>query len=166
MNEWINLINYGSSFKSANVRIRGTAMDKDRAVLAGAAAAASHKRQTQINVHHGSPGGPPQTPRKMVVGDAETQRQDPLSPVSLSVDTNGTTKAKGKIDVDGANDVVNEGEQLEEVFDVVKAELAAGRGGAAKRVDAPVVDTAAVQPTVKARGHTSRAEQIQVRRLS
>jgi hypothetical protein len=55
MNEWITLINYASAFKTAGIRMRASTMDKDKAVLTGAAAAASHKREVQgTAMTHGS----------------------------------------------------------------------------------------------------------------
>ena len=113
MNTWIGLINYASSFKSAGIRMRGISMKKEQVVLAGAAAAASHKRDVndwQVDI----------TPKKSFFGDPFE------SPLTKSRDI------PGEVEVDDLNHV-NEGEQLEEVFDEVKAELAAGRGSGQKR---------------------------------
>ena len=121
MNTWIGLINYASSFKSAGIRMRGISMKKEQVVLAGAAAAASHKRDVndrQVDI----------TPKKSFFGDPSE------SPLSRSKDI------PGEVEVDDLNHV-NEGEQLEEVFDVVKAELAAGRGPGQKRPTSSSRDT-------------------------
>jgi len=121
MNTWIGLINYASSFKSAGIRMRGVSMKKEQVVLAGAAAAASHKRDVndwQVDI----------TPKKSFFGDPSE------SPLSRSKDISG------EVEVDDLNHV-NEGEQLEEVFDVVKAELAAGRGPGQKRPTSSSRDT-------------------------
>jgi hypothetical protein len=155
MNEWITLINYATAFKTSGVRMRGMAMGKDRAVLAGAAAAASHKRELEAIPKQQSL---PKTPRKTVFGEAEDDHTVPAVRPSV------TPKKAAVVDVDEANDVVNEGERLEEVFDVVKAELAAGRGGAASRASTPN-GTAASQRSarVSADHAPSRADNIQVR---
>jgi hypothetical protein len=121
MNTWIGLINYASSFKSAGIRMRGISMKKEQVVLAGAAAAASHKRDVndwQVDI----------TPKKSFFGDPSE------SPLTKSKDI------PGEVEVDDLNHV-NEGEQLEEVFDVVKAELAAGRGPGQKRPTSSSRDT-------------------------
>jgi len=96
-------------------------MKKEQVVLAGAAAAASHKRDVndwQVDI----------TPKKSFFGDPSE------SPLSRSKDI------PGEVEVDDLNHV-NEGEQLEEVFDVVKAELAAGRGPGQKRPTSSSRDT-------------------------
>jgi hypothetical protein len=121
MNTWIGLINYASSFKSAGIRMRGISMKKEQVVLAGAAAAASHKRDVndwQVDI----------TPKKSFFGDPSE------SPLTKSKDI------PGEVEVDDLNHV-NEGEQLEEVFDVVKAELAAGSGPGQKRPTSSSRDT-------------------------
>jgi hypothetical protein len=121
MNTWIGLVNYASSFKSAGIRMRGISMKKEQVVLAGAAAAASHKRDVndwQVDI----------TPKKSFFGDPS---ESPLS---------RTKELSGEVEVDDLNHV-NEGEQLEEVFDVVKAELAAGRGPGQKRPTSSSRDT-------------------------
>nr|XP_018259729.1 uncharacterized protein I303_07797 [Kwoniella dejecticola CBS 10117]OBR81887.1 hypothetical protein I303_07797 [Kwoniella dejecticola CBS 10117] len=143
MNEWISLINYAATFKTVNLKMKGPSMRKDQVVLAGAAAAASHKRELRdAHTTHIPPG----SAKKAVFGDASAR---PLTPdhssssaqidnpvperntndhnPSVSVSLKGSN---GRLDVDETNEVVHEGEQLEEVFGVVKAELAAGRGEA------------------------------------
>jgi hypothetical protein len=161
MNEWINLLNYGSAFKSANMRIRGTSMGKDRAVLAGAAAAASHKRDAASTPVPPSSESKLRTPRRAVRGaTADNSPEDRPAPAFLSPEVDATPKQKGLVDVQGANDVVvDAGEQLEEVFDVVKAELAAGRGGAT-RTDENSVAHAKTKSGRDA--DNSRATQMQV----
>ena len=160
MNEWVSLINYASAFKTAGVRMQGSSMGKDRAVLAGAAAAASHKREIEgTQTESGN-----RTPRKAVFGGA---METPPSVPSLLRTENVLS---GAIDVDEANDVVaNEGEQLEEVFDEVKAELAAGRGGVTKRPSTAMSNESStlrssVEQTTSI--HTSRSESIEVSRIA
>jgi len=127
MKDWMGLANYASTFKSAGIRMRGISMKKEQVVLAGAAAAASHKRD--IDHAHGTDI----TPKKAFFGDTSAQVQSnhiiKSSPERSRPDASG-----GVIEVDDMETLVNnEGEQLEEVFDVVKAELAAGRGPGQKR---------------------------------
>ncbi|WVF68224.1 hypothetical protein IAT40_002989 [Kwoniella sp. CBS 6097] len=155
MNEWVTLMNYASAFKTANLKMKGPTMKKDQVVLAGAAAAASHQRelkgggsQTSLGLASG---------KKAVFGEpnglglgvglnehgifehhstdhnGQTLSQAPAnSSATLSQHHHHRLKAKksGSVEMDEANEVVHEGEQLEEVFGVVKAELAAGRGEA------------------------------------
>lgn len=122
MNEWISLINYASAFKSAGIKMRHGTMCKDQAVLAGAAAAASHRRDIREE-RHGSLDGASTPGRIAVFGDVDQADQGKTSAHLQGDGVRG-------VDIDGANDGLQEGEQLEEVFGVVKAELAAGRGGA------------------------------------
>lgn len=122
MNEWISLINYASAFKSAGIKMRHGTMCKDQAVLAGAAAAASHRRDIREE-RHGSLDGASTPGRIAVFGDVDQADQGKTSAHLQGDGVRG-------VDIDGANDSLQEGEQLEEVFGVVKAELAAGRGGA------------------------------------
>ncbi|ORY20870.1 hypothetical protein BCR39DRAFT_554628 [Naematelia encephala] len=128
MNEWIALINYASAFKTAGIRMRGSAMQKDQAVLAGAAAAASHQRELRERDSYGSELT---TPPKAVFGDTgeSAVANGSSHPLALAPVGGG----KGVAGVDAPDDLVDdEGDQLEQVFDIVKAELAAGRGGATK----------------------------------
>ena len=55
-NEWMACINYGSSFKTANVGIRSAGMTKKDIELTGVAAAASHLRDLEMR----GKGSPPQ----------------------------------------------------------------------------------------------------------
>jgi len=155
MNEWIALINYASAFKTADIRMRGSAMKKEQAVLAGAAAAASHQRELRDNEASSDNNGL----RKAVFGEAAgpmTVTGTGKPPVRVDI---GDKKAS--VDVNGANDIaVNEGEQLEEVFGDVKAEISAVRGEATK--NAPY---AARQPAerLSSSAQVSRAQAVQVR---
>ncbi|WWC92314.1 uncharacterized protein L201_007268 [Kwoniella dendrophila CBS 6074] len=133
MNEWITLINYASTFKTVDIKMKGPTMRKDQVVLAGAAAAASHKRELR-----GAGGGNQQSVgsgKKAIFGDSNGLGlglfDGPPSP-HINEHLTASIKAKhGNVNVEeGGNEVVHEGEQLEEVFGVVKAELAAGRGEA------------------------------------
>lgn len=47
MNEWIGLINYAAAFKTAGIRMRAGTMKRDQALLAGAAAASSLRRESK-----------------------------------------------------------------------------------------------------------------------
>ncbi|WVQ63311.1 uncharacterized protein L199_001463 [Kwoniella botswanensis] len=151
MNEWIGLINYASAFKTVNLKMKGPTMRKDQVVLAGAAAAASHKRELKgAAVAAGGGNMPPlgsgrkaffgesdppsnTTSDENGTGDTNDQGLRLIDHHSTISQSNGNPRKKvknGNIDVDGPDQVVHEGEQLEEVFGVVKAELAAGRGEA------------------------------------
>lgn len=121
MNEWISLINYASAFKSAGIKMRRGTMRKDQAVLAGAAAAASHRRDMREDRHDSLDGA--STPGRIAIfGGVDQMDQEKALAHPKGDGVRG-------VDIDGANDSLQEGEQLEEVFGVVKAELAAGRGG-------------------------------------
>ena len=156
MNEWIALINYAGVFKTAGVRMRVSTMRKDQAVLAGAAAAASHQREIL-----GSGGSDFSGANKKAFGEVS----------SAVIESNGekptrVEKVSGNVavDVDGANDIaVAEGDQLEEVFDVVKAELAAWRGGATRIPSVSMPGNGTEVP--KDESTPSRGETIQVGRV-
>jgi len=157
MQEWIALINYASTFKTAGVKMRGISMKKEQVVLAGAAAAASHKRDIHVHDHvlaheDGQDGMDITTPKKAIFGDRSRSSQDTTSPVTkssqessrltLGVPESGPSGiTAGGIEVDDHRADADEGEQLEEVFDVVKAELAAGRGPGQKRPTSSIHDT-------------------------
>ncbi|WVN89691.1 uncharacterized protein L203_104921 [Cryptococcus depauperatus CBS 7841] len=122
MNEWTTLINYASAFRSAGIKMRSGTMRKDHAVLAGAAAAASHQREVRRDENQlSSRESGCNSERKAVFWEAGAYGDDPLQSRPKGEEVRG-------IDVDGANEQLHEGEQLEEVFGAVKAELAAGRG--------------------------------------
>ena len=163
MNEWINLLNYASVFKTAGIRIRGMSMGKDQAVLAGAAAAASHKRDLQAVPKDDEAA---RSHRKPIFGGVEdtdklaNRSRAPAKPERTSEEDEAMGK-KGVLAVDGGHDVVNEGEQLEEVFDVVKAELAAGRGGATRKTTS-LDGIEGPRRSSSDHHHASRADHIQV----
>ena len=127
MNEWINLINYASAFKTADIRMRHAVLSKDRASLAGAAAAASHKRERP---HPGTTIS--KSPRKAVFGTMENNDSAVVSDTEASrrprfIRLDSAT-SKAAVDVSPADAVGQEPtENLEAIFDVVKADLAAGR---------------------------------------
>lgn len=174
MNEWIGLINYASAFKTADVRMRGSAMPRDRIVLAGAAAAASHKREVNDVLDHKDGAV---TPRKAVFGEVSSE-SDVVAALQAVQDSEAERQqtikvdAKGRnatVDVLGANDLaVDEGEQLEDVFDIVKAELAAGRGGATKKTPVGTLDGVKNRPRhdSTASAHATRTEAIEVREIA
>jgi hypothetical protein len=170
MKEWIALINYASTFKTAGVRMRGISMKKDQVVLAGAAAAASHKKDIQHD--HAQQEGVDTTPKKAFfgIGDRSSMETSPGTSKSSQegprLDIPGGTGGIELDDLDGVG--ADEGEQLEEVFDVVKAELAAGRGPGQKRPTSSIHhDTPASTPTSNS-GQASRATtfQSQINRLT
>ncbi|WRT70699.1 uncharacterized protein IL334_007697 [Kwoniella shivajii] len=148
MNEWVSLINYASAFKTVNMKMKGPAMRKDQVVLAGAAAAASHKRELRSENNQSSMNGSGSgSAKKAVFGDSNGNSNGlglGLSDISMETEDVKVKSKNGKVDVDveeEGNEVVNEGEQLEEVFGVVKAELKAGRGQAGtNRSDIPVAE--------------------------
>ena len=162
MNEWISLINCASAFKTAGIRMRGSAMNKDQAVLAGAAAAASHQRVLRGSDAQEEDHVDP----KIVFGEAVE------FPSSSDVESRPLRLQNGAknvpVEVVGPQDTaLSAGEQLEEVFGVVKAELAAGRGTV---VRSPMVLPATDGGKTKSNGvasssQASRAEAIQVRPL-
>ncbi|WVQ95629.1 hypothetical protein IAU59_002727 [Kwoniella sp. CBS 9459] len=174
MNEWVNLINYASAFKTANLKMKGPTMRKDQAVLAGAAAAASHQRElkgggSQTSLGHGlgsgkkavfgEPNGlglgvglnehgtfdPPSSASTEHTAQSQSHAHSETSSIVTHLPHPHRLKVKksGSVDMDEGNQVVHEGEQLEEVFGVVKAELAAGRGEA--RLGAAVAAAAAAR---------------------
>ena len=133
-------------------------MQKDQAVLAGAAAAASHQRQVRGSVGSFDPVGQRKAVFGEGIGDAPSSDTE-ARPLKIEV---GAKKAL--IDVDGANDsAVNEGEQLEEVFGAVKAELAAGRGGATKTAAVPSMTNDGSPSEIQASSAQTRAKAVQVR---
>jgi hypothetical protein len=153
MNEWITLINYASTFKTAGIKMRGSTMPKNAAVLAGAAAAASHKRQVQGITRSESP-----VARKMIFGNASARS-------SLEGREPRKSDEPGMVDTLGADEgVVQDGETLEEVFDEVKAELAAGRGGALPLKNGAVTNGDRVVKDGRESAHTARANDIKVSR--
>ena len=127
MNEWINLINYASTFKTADIPMRSAVVSKDRAFLAGAAAAASHKRERPI------PGTTiSKSPRKSVFGATEGKDPDVVSPSEVPLRPSfvrlDSATLKAAVDVSPADTLGQEPtENLAEIFDVVKADLAAER---------------------------------------
>jgi hypothetical protein len=160
MNEWITLINHASTFKTAGIRMRASTMDKGKAVLAGAAAAASHRRETQGSTQSTAI----HTPRRAVFGESaeggSTHEEVPTQAETSATSVLAPMMGKAAVlDIAGANELaLEDGERLEEVFDVVKAELAAGRGGAAKKASSEVQRGKKVS---EKHVHLSRSEAIE-----
>ena len=111
--EWVACMNYGSSFKTADVRIRSAEMAKKDIELTGIAAAASHIRDLEMR-GKGSPplrawdrNGTPRRPRVESLNPAAFRRYsdssetEPMSPYSDSSSI-----------------------QVKNTFDLVKADLA------------------------------------------
>lgn len=167
MNDWVALINYASTFKSAGIRMRAQAIDSGEAVMAGAAAAESHKRDLESGeggAAGAGAGAAVATPvaaafatttttsagastitrtsensqtRAVLFADAVTVDDAPARPRLRRVGSMRATPT-AVVDIVGANStVVDGGEQLEAVIGSVKAELAAGRGGATRTMSLP-----------------------------
>lgn len=159
MNEWLSLINYASTFKTAGIRMRAAGLDSGEAVKAGTAAAEMHRHDLETGRPTDSPQ--PTQPRAILFADApqpeETIIADPAPsrPMLRRVGSMRSSPAP-VVDVAGANAVVvDDGEQLEAVIGSVKAELAAGRAGTALRPFSPTPEDVA--------GNSSRTEHIQAR---
>lgn len=203
MNDWVSLINYAAAFKTAGIRMRGGQLEREQAVLAGAAAASSFKRE----VVQAAPGAAT-PPRRAVFGRSDTpadnaEAVDPIDglpntrtaprgddglPALDSVSSGSTIAAlasivpstgtppkmearvltrTGKInpEVDAGEPIAkDDGERLEEVFDVVKAELASGGSHAARQVVSSVRDghKRQVSGSSARRKHAGRAAEVQV----
>lgn len=159
LNEWMARINYAGAFKTASVRMRGMGMTGGQAILAGAAAAASHNRAVQ---HSSAQSG-----RKTTIfgGTSSSGTMGIAEPGE-----NASVAGSSKIDVDGANNVVlDDGEELAEAFNTIKAELASGRGGATK-IDSGLAGDKGKDGTTRTSydsgtfgvGHASRIEAVEV----
>jgi hypothetical protein len=137
MNEWLTLINYASTFRTAAIRMRGTGLNSGDAVKAGSVAAEEHLR----DVESGTPYQPPESSQvRSVVFDDPTAQTDTLATPRPRLRRVGSLRSSPApvVDISGANDVVvNGGEQMEAVIGSVKAELAAGRAGAARMLSLP-----------------------------
>lgn len=159
MNEWIGLINYASAFKTAGIRMRSSHLAKDQAALAGAAAAASYRRDVQTVSKHGDlPNGTPIRPLAAKRTASDGRR---LSSLDASIPSGPTAPLGDQApETMGPSDNLEPpADALEEVFDVVKAELAAGRGGAPAL---PEDKIRGKTPVAKGRAHASRADAIEV----
>lgn len=133
MNEWLTLINYASTFKSAAIRMRAPGLNSEHAVLAGAAAAESHRRDLADGTT------PPTTNNSQT--RAVLFADEPVTEARPKLRRVGSMRASPApvVDITGANDVVVGGtEQLEAVIGQVKAELAAGRGQPQRTLSLPV----------------------------
>lgn len=168
LNEWMARINYASAFKTASVRMRGMGMTGGQAVLAGAAAAASHNRAVQ----HGSLQSASSRKTTVFGGSSSTSLAGNAEPTAKLL-ASSTSRATTQIDIEGANNVVlDDGEELAEAFNVIKAELAAGRGGAVKLEAGGNLGTEGLQRDSQSRrsyesdafsaSHASRIEAIEV----
>ncbi|OCF33689.1 hypothetical protein I316_04763 [Kwoniella heveanensis BCC8398] len=158
MNEWITLINYASAFKTANLKMKGPTMRKDQVVLAGAAAAASHQRELKVDLNEHGSFESPSVDNNNAPPQSASHSNSTLSSLTPSHHhLRSKIKKSGSVDLDEANEVVHEGEQLEEVFGVVKAELAAGRGEAGSGA---IAAGSMAPPADKAPVHTTRVAHI------
>ncbi|BEI90159.1 uncharacterized protein CcaverHIS019_0302290 [Cutaneotrichosporon cavernicola] len=131
MNEWLTLINYASTFRTAAIRIRAVGLNSGEAVKAGSVAAEEHLRDVESGVPLQSQE--PSQVRSIVFEDPNVQSETLATP-RPRLRRVGSLRSSPTpvVDVSGANDVVvNGGEQMEAVIGSVKADLAAGRAGAA-----------------------------------
>ncbi|CAK9783556.1 hypothetical protein CC85DRAFT_287798 [Cutaneotrichosporon oleaginosum] len=137
MNEWLTLINYASTFRTAAIRMRGAGLNSGDAVKAGSVAAEEHLR----DVESGTPYQAPESSqvRSVVFQDPNEQVEAVASPRPRLRRVGSMRSSPAPVvDISGANDVVvNGGEQMEAVIGSVKAELAAGRAGAARMLSLP-----------------------------
>lgn len=129
MNEWLTLINYASTFKTAGIRMRPLGMDGDKAVLAGNAAAESHRRDLAAGVgsvidlsRHSESSS---YTRAVVFAESETAPEEPLAaPRPRALRRVGSVRSPPAVDIRGANDMVVGGsEQFDAVMGSVREEL-------------------------------------------
>ncbi|ORX41011.1 hypothetical protein BD324DRAFT_654632 [Kockovaella imperatae] len=139
MNEWINLINYASAFKTADIRMRSPPVQKEGAVQIGAEAAKQHQVEQSSAEPESAETGASQGPVKKVSfeGPAPTASpqfirasshtvSSPAAPRPIAIRAK-SADARAMPAVDTSNEVMEtSGEKLEKVLDVVKADLAAG----------------------------------------
>jgi hypothetical protein len=131
MNEWLTLINYASTFKSAGIRMRATAIDSGDAKLAGTAAAESHVKDLETGTPSPKVSTPPPQARSVFFTQPSAFEEPPMVRPKLRRVGSLRSAPTPRVDIAGANDVVvGGGEQIEAVIGSVKAELAAGRGAA------------------------------------
>lgn len=126
MNEWLTLINYASTFKTAGIRMRPLGMDGDKAVLAGNAAAESHRRDLAAGVASVVDLGrhSESTSYTRAVVFAESESSEPLAPKPRALRRVGSVRAAPTVDIRGANDMVVGGsEQFDAVMGSVREEL-------------------------------------------
>jgi len=159
MNDWLTLINYASTFKSAGIRMRAQAIDSGEAMLAGTAAAESHRKELASGGSNtpDTSTPPPAHARAVLFAEPDSIDDTPLVRPKLRRVGSLRSTPTPKVDIVGANDVVvGGGEQIEAVIGSVKAELAAGRGATRPMSMAPQSN---VQPLHK----SLRTEAIQKR---
>lgn len=147
MNDWINLINYAAAFKSSGIRMRAGNIRRDQALLAGAAAASSFEREVKSGIAnengtHGKKtfGTAVETPASPITIRPNSSGSQPASILSVRRSTDSRQSDTSMSPVSGKNVLSSmesaesigkdDGEQLGDVFNAVKAELAAGRGAA------------------------------------
>lgn len=137
MNEWLTLINYASTFKTAAIRMRATGLNSGDAVKAGSVAAEEHRR----DVESGNDNQAPESSqvRSVLFADTAAEEEATLTPRPRLRRVGSLRSSPAPVvDISGANDVVvNGGEQMEAVIGSVKAELAAGRAGAPRMMSLP-----------------------------
>lgn len=124
MNDWINLVNYASAFRSAGIRMRNAAIGQAETALIGLAAAKAVRKAEK-----GPESARPQmhanglSPRRPVFGDAPAMRRG-------ASDTGRPRSAGISADRDEggeAHSPASTGDQLAEVFGEVKLALSANR---------------------------------------
>lgn len=163
MNEWLTLINYASTFRTAAIRMRGAGLNSGDAVKAGSVAAEEHLR----DVESGASYQPPESSQVRSVVFEDPGTQDETLAATLATPRPrlrrvGSLRSSPApvVDISGANDVVvNGGEQMEAVIGSVKAELAAGRAGAPRMLSLP--SELAAESTNKTRRFEAIATRVQ-----
>lgn len=163
MNEWLTLINYASTFKTAAIRMRATGLNSGDAVKAGSVAAEEHRR----DVASGTGYQAPETSqvRSVLFEDAPAPDEPVVSPRPMLRRVGSLRSSPAPVvDISGANDVVvNGGEQMDAVIGSVKAELAAGRAGATRTFSFPPSEPTA--DTISSKTLRSDAIQRRVQQL-
>lgn len=160
MNEWLALINYASTFRTAAIRMRAVGLNSGEAVKAGSVAAEEHLRDVESGTPLVSPE--PSQVRSIVFEDPNAQSETLVTPRPRLRRVGSMRSSPNPIvDISGANDVVvNDGEQMEAVIGSVKADLAAGRAGAAPML--PLPSELAAQSTAKTKRFEAIATRVDV----
>ncbi|KAL7418165.1 hypothetical protein BDY24DRAFT_335085, partial [Mrakia frigida] len=135
LTDWMSRINYASAFKTASIRMRGMGMDSNQAQLAGAAAAASHARALRSEDVGSSRASSIKASSSVATGDLSTPSTTSSAPRSPLFTATRLRSLSRPPAVDLESPIFSpeeDGEQLETAFMEIKAELAAGRGGATR----------------------------------
>ncbi|EJT97877.1 hypothetical protein DACRYDRAFT_24820, partial [Dacryopinax primogenitus] len=120
LNEWMALINYAASFKTAGVRMRSAGMTSRQLGLAALAAAESHVREVRSVSGASSPA---HLSRVVSLDDTPPT----ASPGELTPVESGTDSATAVSNSPSLPSLPDPADQLEATFREIKAELAAIR---------------------------------------